>query len=100
LSKTPIRRNETFLTEFCNFLIPTQREQGDSPSTLIIFTVSMTTSRKPGLIKTFISSYWLGGLWLDFFLPTHRALRRIFATPPPAAGLKLPVRFLYKQFHK
>jgi hypothetical protein len=31
---------------------------------------------------------WLGGLWLVFFLPTHLALRKIFAAPPPAAGLK------------
>src|SRR5664279_2643164 len=31
---------------------------------------------------------WLGGLWLVAFLPTHLALRKIFATPPPAAGLK------------
>jgi hypothetical protein len=31
---------------------------------------------------------WLGGLWLVAFLPTHLALRKIFAAPPPAAGLK------------
>jgi hypothetical protein len=37
---------------------------------------------------------WLGALWLVFFLPTHLALRRIFTVSPPAAGLKLPVRFL------
>jgi hypothetical protein len=35
---------------------------------------------------------WLGGLWLAAFLPTHLVLRRIFAAPPPAVGLKL--RFL------
>ena len=37
---------------------------------------------------------WLGVLWLVAFLPTHLALRNIFAVPPPAAGLKLPIRFL------
>ena len=30
---------------------------------------------------------WLGVLWLVAFLPTHLALRKIFAAPPPAAGL-------------
>ena len=37
---------------------------------------------------------WLGALWLVFFLPTHLALRRIFAVSPPTAGLKLPIRCL------
>src|ERR1022692_1656537 len=37
---------------------------------------------------------WLGVLWLAAFLPTHLALRKIFAAPPPAVGLKLPIRFL------
>jgi hypothetical protein len=36
---------------------------------------------------------WLGALWLVAFLPTHLALRKIFATPPHAVGLKLPIRF-------
>jgi hypothetical protein len=34
------------------------------------------------------------GLVLVAFLPTHLALRRIFAVSLPAAGLKLPIRFL------
>jgi hypothetical protein len=29
---------------------------------------------------------WLGALWLVAFLPTHLALRKIFAAPQPAAG--------------
>jgi hypothetical protein len=37
---------------------------------------------------------WLGVLWLVFYLPTHLALRRIFAVSPPATGLKLSIRFL------
>jgi hypothetical protein len=37
---------------------------------------------------------WLGVLWLVAFLPTHLALRHIFAAPPPAAGLKLAIRLL------
>jgi len=32
-------------------------------------------------------------LWLVAFLPTHLALRKIFAVPQPAAGRKLPIRF-------
>jgi hypothetical protein len=36
---------------------------------------------------------WLGALWLAAFLPTHLVLRKIFAVPPPAASLKLPIRF-------
>ena len=65
-----------------------------SPSTSIMFTVSTTSSRKTGSTKTFMSSLWLGVLWLVAFLPTHLALRKIFAAPPPAAGLKFPIRFL------
>jgi hypothetical protein len=30
---------------------------------------------------------WFGALWLVAFLPTHLALRRIFAAPQPAAGV-------------
>ena len=37
---------------------------------------------------------WPGALWLAAFLPTHLALRKIFTTPPPAAGLKRRIRFL------
>ena len=37
---------------------------------------------------------WPAVLWLVAFLPTHLALRKIFAAPSPAAGWKLPVRFL------
>ena len=37
---------------------------------------------------------WFGVLWLVAFLPTHLALRKIFAMPPPAAHLKLPIRFI------
>ena len=29
---------------------------------------------------------WLGALWLGAFLPTHLALRKIFAAPQPATG--------------
>jgi hypothetical protein len=36
---------------------------------------------------------WLGVVWLVAFFPTHLVLRKIFAAPPPAAGLKLPIRF-------
>jgi hypothetical protein len=37
---------------------------------------------------------WLGALWLVAFFPTHLALRKIFAAPLPASGLKLlRVRF-------
>ena len=36
---------------------------------------------------------WPGVLWLLAFLPTHLALRKLFAAPSPAAGWKLPVRF-------
>jgi hypothetical protein len=32
-----------------------------------------------------------GVLWLVAFLPTHLVLSKIFAAPPPAAGLKLPI---------
>ena len=35
---------------------------------------------------------WLGVLWLAAFLPTHLALRKLFAAPPRAAGWKLPIR--------
>lgn len=37
---------------------------------------------------------WLGVLWLVAFLPTHLLLRKIFAVSPPAAGLKLAIRFM------
>ncbi|MGA3285176.1 MAG: hypothetical protein ABSD57_12055 [Verrucomicrobiota bacterium] len=37
---------------------------------------------------------WLVVLWLVAFLPTHLALRKSFNAPRPAAGLKLPIRFL------
>ena len=37
---------------------------------------------------------WICVLWLVAFFPTHLALRKIFTVPPPAAGLKLPIRFL------
>jgi len=37
---------------------------------------------------------WLGVLWLVAFLPTHLALRKIFAAPPQAAGRKTMIRFL------
>ena len=37
---------------------------------------------------------WLGALWLVFFLPTHLALRRIFAVPPLTTGLKVHIQFL------
>jgi len=36
---------------------------------------------------------WLGVLWLVAFLPTHLALRKIFAASPPAAGRKTAIRF-------
>lgn len=35
---------------------------------------------------------WPAVLWLVAFLPTHLALRRIFAAPRPVAGRKLPIR--------
>jgi hypothetical protein len=37
---------------------------------------------------------WLGVLWLVAFLPTHLALRKIFAAAPPVAGRKITTRFL------
>ena len=37
---------------------------------------------------------WPGVLWLAAFLPTHLALRKFFAAPPPAAGRKTTIRFL------
>jgi hypothetical protein len=37
---------------------------------------------------------WPGVLWLLAFLPTHLALRKIFAVPKRAESLKLPIRFL------
>ena len=37
---------------------------------------------------------WPGALWLVFFLPTHLALRRIFAVPPLTTGLKVHIQFL------
>ena len=37
---------------------------------------------------------WLGALWLVAFLPTHLALRKVFAAPPLAAGRKTTIRFL------
>ena len=37
---------------------------------------------------------WFGVLWLVAFLPTHLALRKFFAAPPPAAGPKLSLRLL------
>jgi hypothetical protein len=36
---------------------------------------------------------WLGALWLVAFLPTHLALRKIFAARPPATGWKTAIRF-------
>jgi hypothetical protein len=35
-----------------------------------------------------------GALWLVAFLPTHLLLRKIFAVLPPAASLKLAIRFM------
>jgi hypothetical protein len=35
---------------------------------------------------------WLLVLWLVAFLPTHLVLRKLFAAPKPAAGLRFPVR--------
>ena len=35
---------------------------------------------------------WFGALWLVAFLPTHLALRKIFATPQPEAGLRVQIR--------
>ena len=37
---------------------------------------------------------WLGVLWLVAFLPTHLALSKIFAAPPPSARRKTTIRFL------
>ncbi len=37
---------------------------------------------------------WLGVLWFVAFLPTHLALRKIFAASPPSAGRKTTIRFL------
>jgi len=37
---------------------------------------------------------WPGALWFVAFLPTHMALRKIFAAPPLAAGRKTTIRFL------
>jgi hypothetical protein len=37
---------------------------------------------------------WLGVLWFVAFLPTHLALRKIFAASPPATGRKTTIRFL------
>ena len=37
---------------------------------------------------------WLGALWLVAFLPTHLALRKIFAAPLPLARRKTTIRFL------
>jgi len=37
---------------------------------------------------------WLGVLWLVAFLPTHLALRKIFAAPQPASGSKFSIRSL------
>jgi hypothetical protein len=37
---------------------------------------------------------WPGVLWLAAFLPTHLALRKIFAAPLPAARRKITVRLL------
>jgi hypothetical protein len=36
---------------------------------------------------------WFGVLWLVAFLPTHLALRRIFAGTPRPTNLKFPIRF-------
>jgi hypothetical protein len=36
---------------------------------------------------------WLATLWLVAFLPTHLALRKIFAPLPPASGRKYSIRF-------
>ena len=43
--------------------------------------------------QNFYVMLWLGSLWLVAFLPTHLALRKIFAAPPPAAGRKITIRF-------
>jgi len=43
---------------------------------------------------------WPGVLWLVAFLPTHLALRKIFAAPPPADGAKFPIRYLENPFAK
>ena len=37
---------------------------------------------------------WLGALWLVAFLPTHLALRKIFAAPMPLSRQKTTIRFL------
>jgi hypothetical protein len=37
---------------------------------------------------------WLGVLWLVAFLPTHLALRHIFAPPRPPARRQLAIRFV------
>jgi len=37
---------------------------------------------------------WLGALWFVAFLPTHLALRKIFAARPPVAGRKTAIRFM------
>jgi hypothetical protein len=39
--------------------------------------------------QSFYVILWLGVLWLVAFFPTHLVLRKIFATPSPAARLKL-----------
>jgi hypothetical protein len=43
--------------------------------------------------QNFYVMLWLGLLWLVAFLPTHLALRKIFAAPPPAAGRKITIQF-------
>ena len=35
---------------------------------------------------------WIGVLWFVAFLPTHLALRRIFAAPPQTTDLKIAIR--------
>jgi hypothetical protein len=43
--------------------------------------------------QNFYVILWLGALWLTAFLPTHLALRKVFAAPPPATGGKITIRF-------
>jgi len=37
---------------------------------------------------------WWGVLWLAFWFPTHRLLRRLFAAPRPLLMVKPAIRFL------
>jgi hypothetical protein len=50
---------------------------------------------QPWVNQNLYVGLWLGGLWLGAFLPTHLALRQIFAVPPPPVDQrKLPIRLL------